>query len=173
MTSNNYDLNVESGVPRFSYDANELTEIEGAKISVIQTKFYSEYTNKCVEKFDQLVLSSGVKAEDVVVDRLPGTLEVPLAARTIAKSMKPDAIAFFGGVVDTDTKHAEMIMRIFTQGIVEVMLEIDIPILVGLIYVPKIEFLIERCQDDAKNYGIKIAQATTEIVSFRRKYQTS
>ncbi|OZG69904.1 hypothetical protein BTA51_28755 [Hahella sp. CCB-MM4] len=171
MYQNGYNLDLESNLPRFSYDEKKIPHIPGSKISIIQTKFYSEYTDSCVDKFEKIMMNAGVKKSDMTRDMIPGTLEVPLAARTIVRSIAPSAIAFFGGVVDTDTKHAEMIMQIFSQEISEVILQTDTPILVGLIYVPKVRMLIDRCEDNSKNYGIKIAQATAEIVSFRLKYQ--
>ena len=63
-----------------------------------------------------------------------------------------------------------MIRDMFSKGIVDVMLETDTPILMGLIVVPQLELLKARCADNDRNYGIKIALATTEIIAFRRRY---
>ena len=128
------------------------------------------FRSRCIDKYRAILCGSGVKSTDIIHEIVPGTVELPLACRTIARQLRPDAIACFGGVVDTDTHHARMIMDIFSKGIAEVMLEVDLPILVGVIAVPHFEFLKARCADDDRNQGIKIALATTEIVAFRRKY---
>lgn len=144
-----------------------IPQIEGARVAILQTKWYREYIDNMVLKCVEKLIEAG--AHQPVIHRIPGAVELPLAAQSLARSQnRPDVIICFGGILKGDTFHFEMISNECMRGLGEVMLRESIPIIVEVIPVLTIEDLRARSQDDERNKGIEAAYATAEILSWRR-----
>ena len=102
---------------------------------------------------------------------LPGSLELPLAARDLLATDTAgeiDAIICFGVIVKGDTLHFELISNECMRGLGEVMHEFRRPIVVEVIPVFDIAHAAERAGDDEYNKGIEAAVAAIEMVAWRR-----
>ena len=143
-------------------------KIPGAKIAIIQSKWYSEYTDRMVEKC--LEILKAAEAAEPEHHILPGSLELPLAARRVARVTEGiEAIIAFGVIVKGETFHFEMITHECMRGLGQVMMEEDIPILTEVIPVENIELIKARSADDHFNKGMEAANAAIEIIDWRRR----
>ncbi len=115
---------------------------------------------------DLLVVADCPKPE---VHILPGSLELPLAAQSLMRKEKYDAIICFGAIMQGETKHFDMIMNMCADGFNKVMLEESVPIIMEVLPVTDIKQLEARSQDDAFNKGVEAAIATAEIIDWRRR----
>jgi 6,7-dimethyl-8-ribityllumazine synthase len=153
---------------KIDHTKNAIPRIEGAQVVILQTKWYREYVDNMVSKCVSLLEQTGARIIGSYL--IPGAVELPLAAQTVARSsVRPDAIICFGGILKGDTFHFEMISNECSRGLGEVMLREDMPIINEVIAVFTIDDLKARSQDDEKNKGIEAAYATAEIISWRRK----
>lgn len=152
-------------------DPTSIPKIPGARIAILQAKWYHEHVDKMVETCVTLLV--GAECPQPEFHMLPGSLELPLAAQALIRSApqdKPyDAIVCFGAIMKGETYHFEMIMNECIRGLGQVMLSENVPIIVEVIPVTKLEQLIARSQDDAFNKGVEAALATAEIITWRRK----
>jgi 6,7-dimethyl-8-ribityllumazine synthase len=152
---------------KIDHTEKPIPRIEGASVAILQTKWYREFIDSMVLKCTELLVEAG--AHPPTIHRIPGAVELPLAAQTLARGhSRPDIIICFGGILKGDTFHFEMISTECMRGLGEVMLRENIPIIVEVIPVLTIEDLRARSQDDEKNKGIEAAYATAEILSWRR-----
>lgn len=150
-----------------SYSRSQAPQIVGAHIAIIQSKWYREYTDKMVGPCKKLLEEAGAARVEVHV--LPGSLELPLAAQTLARgSDKPDAIIAFGAIIKGDTYHFEMVMNECSQGLARVSLECDIPVISEVLPCTQVDQLIKRSSDDDFNKGIEAAVAAAEMIVWRR-----
>jgi 6,7-dimethyl-8-ribityllumazine synthase len=151
------------------YDA-DLPRIEGARIAILQSKWYGEETGRMARIATELLEEAGGAVELHV---LPGSLELPIAARTLAE-LRPGAYAAMialGAVLKGDTLHFELVAEGCAQGLARVSLEHGIPILNEVLPCYTREQLIARTADDDHNKGIEAAQAAAEIISWRRSLE--
>jgi len=152
---------------KIDHTEKPIPRIEGARVAILQTKWYSEFIDNMVSKCNDLLVEAGAHPPEI--HRIPGAVELPLAAQTLARGHdRPDVIICFGGILKGDTFHFEMISTECMRGLGEVMLKENIPIIVEVIPVLTLEDLRARSQDDEKNKGIEAAYATAEILSWRR-----
>lgn len=108
---------------------------------------------------------------DIQQHTLPGSLEIPLAARDLLAedaTQRIDAIICFGVIVKGDTLHFEMISQESMRGLGQVMHEFRRPVLVEILPVFDIQQAIDRCSDDEFNKGIEAAVAAIEMIHWRR-----
>lgn len=150
-----------------AHNQKNMPQIPGARIAILQSKWYREHTDKMVERCTELLLQAGAQRPEVHI--MPGSLELPIGAKTLARK-KPgyEALICFGAVLKGETYHFEMVMNECIRGLGSTSLEEDIPILVEVLPCTALEQLIKRCGPDEFNKGIEAAVAAAEIVAWRR-----
>jgi len=153
---------------KHSNPSNSLLEIHGARIAILQSSWYREYSDSMVKKCADVLTSAGSLQPDIHI--LPGSLELPLAAQRIArkKDNAYDAIICFGVVMKGGTHHYEMVLYSCIHGLTQVMLNEDIPIIMEILPVTTEQQIIERTSDDNYNKGIEAAHAAIETIAWRR-----
>jgi 6,7-dimethyl-8-ribityllumazine synthase len=139
------------------------------RIAILKSKWYPEIVNNmsdaCVEVLTQYGYSQ------IEVHTLPGSLELPLAARDLLAldtNKEIDAIICFGVIVKGETLHFEMISNECMRGLGDVMHEFRRPVVVEVLPVFEIEHAEARAADDEFNKGIEAAAAAIEMVAWRR-----
>jgi len=149
-------------------DPNSIPAIPGARIAILQAKWYREHIDKMVDKCIELLAVAKCAPPDRHI--LPGSLELPLAAQALLRSSKDtyEAVICFGAIMKGETYHFEMIMDECIRGLGQVMLSEGVPIVVEVIPVTSVEQLVARSKDDAFNKGVEAALAAAEIVHWRR-----
>ena len=152
-------------------DTSALPAIEApGRICILKSKWYPEHVESMADACDTILRQSGYV--DIQQHTLPGSLEIPLAARDllaedVAGSI--DAIICFGVIVKGDTLHFEMISEESMRGLGQVMHEFRRPVVVEILPVFDIQQAIVRSSDDEFNKGIEAAVAALEMVFWRRQ----
>ena len=151
-------------------DTSALPAIEApGRICILKSKWYPEHVESMADACDTILRQSGYG--DIQQHTLPGSLEIPLAARDllagdVAGSI--DAIICFGVIVKGDTLHFEMISEESMRGLGQVMHEFRRPVVVEILPVFDIQQAIDRSSDDEFNKGIEAAVAALEMIAWRR-----
>lgn len=154
---------------KHSHSASKIPSIDGARIAILQSKWYTEYTDRIVERCSELLVKA--KASKPEVHIIPGSLELPIAAKTLAMlqpSRTFEAIICVGAVLKGETYHFEMVVDECVRGLGAVSRQYDIPILVEVLPCTSIDQLIRRTGADEFNKGIEAACAAAEIIAWRR-----
>lgn len=106
--------------------------------------------------------------EDIVVLHMPGSLELPVAARALAEE-GADAVIAIGTVVKGDTDHYEIVVRESSSGIGRVALETGIPVTNAILAVHDIADALDRAGPGDSNKGAEAAEAAvTSATALRR-----
>ncbi|MCI5064356.1 6,7-dimethyl-8-ribityllumazine synthase [bacterium] len=150
------------------YDAGEMPKIRGARIALLQAEWYEEYSDLMVKQCTEMLQLA--EAEPVICEKLPGTLELPLAARDM-KRANPDleAIILFGIIIRGETEHFQMILDITSKAIERLIFEEDIPVINEIIPAENVDQVIARCSDNSANKGREAAIAAAKVISWRRQ----
>lgn len=148
-------------------DSKTMPKIPGAKVAILQAKWYREPLDRMVQKTIDLLVEAECPKPKVHI--LPGSLELPLAAQALMRTEKYDAIICFGAIMKGETYHFDMIMNMCAEGFNRVMLEEGVPIIMEVLPISSNEQLEARSQDNSFNKGIEAAMATAEIIDWRRR----
>lgn len=154
-----------------TYDQRAVPEIEGARIAILQSKWYSEHTDRMVDRCRALLL--GAKAAAVERHVVPGSLELPIASQVLLSQGAYDALICFGAVLKGETAHFDIVVDGCARGLQEVSLRFTVPIIVEVLPCTDISQLIARSADDESNKGIEAALAAAEFISWRRQLRSS
>jgi 6,7-dimethyl-8-ribityllumazine synthase len=94
---------------------------------------------------------------------VPGSYEIPLAARRLALSGRYDAVICLGAVIRGATAHFDYVAGGATSGISSVGLEANLPVIFGVITTETIEQAVERAGTKMGNKGFEAAVAAIEM----------
>lgn len=136
----------------------------GLKVAVVRARFNQEITDSLLKGCIDGLLEHKVLKDDISVFDVPGSFEIILAAKKAALSGEFDTVITIGAVIKGDTPHFDYISQAVTAGIVQINLEIEIPIIFGIITVLNLEQAQERAKTDKTNKGYEAALASIEMV---------
>jgi 6,7-dimethyl-8-ribityllumazine synthase len=114
------------------------------------------------------LLRSGAKKKDVVLVRVPGSFEIPSAARTLAETKKYDAIICIGCLLRGDTAHYDVIVNEVTRGIGQSAQETGVPHAFGVLTCDTLEQAIDRAGLKMGNKGFEAALAAVEMANLKK-----
>lgn len=150
-----------SGLPRVT---------NPGRVAILKSKWYPEIVDSMVDACAGVLEERGFQR--VEVHTLPGSLELPLAARDLLAldtARDIDAVICFGVIVKGETLHFEMISSECMRGLADVMHEFRRPVIVEVLPVFDIEHARARAADDEFNKGYEAAAAAIEMIAWRRK----
>lgn len=137
----------------------------GRKIGIVVSRFNSFISEKLLEGAIDSLVRSGVNTGDIVVARVPGAFEIPLVAQKMAKSGRYDAVICLGAIIRGATPHFDYVAGEVSKGTAQVMLDVGIPVLFGVLTTETIEQAIERAGTKAGNKGSDVAIAALEMIN--------
>lgn len=151
-------------------DLSGLPAVENpGRIAILKSKWYPEIVDSMSNTCARVLREHGFERLDE--HTLPGSLELPLAARDLLAldtARDIDALICFGVIVKGETLHFEMISNECMRGLAEVMHEFRRPVIVEVLPVFDIEHARARAADDEFNKGYEAAVAAIEMIAWRR-----
>ncbi len=144
--------------------------VDNAKFGIVISRFNSFLVESLLSGAIDTILRHGGKEEDIEIIRVPGAVEIPLAAKRMAASKKYDAIIALGAVIRGGTPHFEFVANENSKGLAQVCMEYDLPVAFGVLTVDTIEQAIERSGTKAGNKGTEAALSAIEMVNLLKNF---
>ncbi|MDY6791902.1 MAG: 6,7-dimethyl-8-ribityllumazine synthase [Thermodesulfobacteriota bacterium] len=138
---------------------------EGRKFALIVSRFNDFISDKLMGGAVDALLRSGVNDKDIDIVKVPGSFEIPLVAKKMAKKKKYDAVICLGAVIRGATPHFEYVSAEVSKGIAAVSMESEVPVIFGIITTDTIEQAIERAGTKAGNKGWSSAISALEMAN--------
>jgi len=141
---------------------------EGRRFGVVASRFNEFITDRLLRSAYDGLVRSGAREEDIQIVRVPGSFEIPSAARTLAETKKYDAIICLGCLLRGDTAHYDVIVNEVTRGIGQSAQETGVPHAFGVLTCDTLEQAIDRAGLKMGNKGFEAALAAVEMANLRR-----
>ena len=128
-------------------------------------------------RFNDLIVASLLKGarttwserggdpEHLLVVRVPGAFELPVAARKLAGSGRYDAVVALGCVIRGDTPHFDYVAGECARGLQLAGLETGVPVAFGVLTVESLEQALERAATSAGNKGGEAMESALEMAA--------
>jgi len=140
----------------------------GLKVAIVCSRFNSVIVENLVSGAFRALEAHGVRADDIDVVWVPGALEIPQVAKSVADARRHDAIVALGAVIKGDTYHFEVVCDASAAGLMQLSMVSDIVITNGILTVYDETQARVRSGDDDRNKGYEVAMAALETVAALR-----
>ena len=146
-------------------EVNGLLEARGVKVGIVVSRFNSFLTEQLLKGAVDAFVRLGGDEKNLVVVRLPGAYELPVAAMRLATGGEVNAVVALGAVVQGATAHASLINETTSKAFCRISLETGVPVVDGIVSAESLEQAIERCGTKQGNKGFSAMQAAIETVN--------
>lgn len=140
-------------------------QAKGLKVGIILSRFNQFISDRLLEGALDALNKLGAEDKDISIYKVPGSFEVPMLAKKLAKTKKMDGILCLGVLIRGDTPHFDFLSAEVTKGLAQVSMEEGLPVSFGILTVETIEQGIERAGSKAGNKGYDAAFALVETLN--------
>lgn len=143
---------------------------KGLKFGIVVGRFNEFISSKLLGGAIDALKRHDVSDDEIEVAWAPGSYEIPLVAKKMAKSGKYDAIICLGAVIRGSTPHFDVVANEVAKGVAHVGLETEIPVIFGVLTTDSIEQAIERAGTKSGNKGFDAAMAAIEMANLMKAF---
>lgn len=161
MASKNKDLS--------SFDSKTVPSGRGKKIGLVISEWNTEITEGLKLGAVDALQECGTSLTDVLIEYVPGTFELPLGAQFLLESTEVDAVIAIGCVVRGETAHFDYVCQGATQGIQEVSLRFNKPVMFCVLTDDTIQQSRDRSGGRYGNKGTEAAIGALKMLGLKSK----
>jgi len=142
----------------FKYNAVKADSTQ--KITIVAARWNIELVDELVKSAKEHLTQIGY--ENISTVYVPGSWELVHASQNALKDS--DGVISFGVVIRGETTHYELISETVAQGLMQISIDANKPLALGLIAAEDFEQARQRCDPSALNKGKEIAQSLAEML---------
>jgi len=115
----------------------------------------------------EALLDCGALKENIISWDVPGSFELVYGCKKMIESQKLDAIIAVGNVIQGETKHFDFVCEGVTQGIVDLNIKYDVPVIFCVLTDNTKQQSIDRSGGKLGNKGIECAVAAVKMAAMK------
>ena len=143
---------------------------EGMRVAIVASRWNDFIVSRLIGGATDALERLGASSDAITVIRVPGSFELPMAAKRAALSDEYDAVICLGVVIRGETSHNEYIAAEVIKGVAQVTLETNLPITLGVVTADNLEQAIDRAGAKSGNKGFDAAMTAVELVNLYREF---
>jgi len=144
------------------------TDGRGMSIAVVVSRFNQALTEKLLAGALEALGKCGIDSDSVDVVWVPGSFELPPAAKRLAESGRYDAIACLGCVLRGETPHFDYVAGQAATGIARVGLDTGVPVAFGVITADTLQQAVERAGGSSGNKGFDAVMTAVRMANLMK-----
>jgi 6,7-dimethyl-8-ribityllumazine synthase len=146
---------------------------EGLRFAIVVSRFNSFITERLLASALDALDRAGAGSKNVDVVHVPGSFELPLAAKKLASTGKYDALIAIGCILRGETTHYDYVCSETARGLQLAQMESGLPIIFCVLTCDTLEQAIDRAGLKAGNKGFEAGLAAVEMAQLSRRLGAS
>lgn len=142
---------------------------QGLRFGIVVSRFNSFITERLLAAAVDALERAGAGSKDVDVVHVPGSFELPLAAKKLAAMGKYDALIAIGCVLRGETAHYDCVCSETSRGLQLAQMDTGVPIMFCVLTCDTLEQAIDRAGLKGGNKGFEAGLAAVEMAQLSRK----
>jgi 6,7-dimethyl-8-ribityllumazine synthase len=141
----------------------------GSHFGIVVSQFNSFITDRLLAGALDALQSAGATQSQIEVVRVPGSFEIPIAAKKLAASDRFDSIICVGCVLRGETSHYDVVVSETARGIQLAQLDSGVPMILCVLTCDTLEQAINRAGLKGGNKGYESGLAAIEMAHLSRR----
>jgi 6,7-dimethyl-8-ribityllumazine synthase len=142
---------------------------KGLRLAVVVSRFNSFITERLLAGALDALERAGGDNKKIEVVRVPGSFEIPVAAKRLAETGRYDALICLGCIIRGQTQHFDYISAEVTRGIQLAAIETGVPLAFGVLTTDTLEQAIDRAGAKSGNKGAEAALSAVEMANLLKR----
>ncbi|PCJ85752.1 MAG: 6,7-dimethyl-8-ribityllumazine synthase [Flavobacteriales bacterium] len=156
-----------------AYDSAKVPSAKDMKFGIVVSEWNAEITANLLKGAQNTLLKHGTKEENITVKHVPGSFELPLGAQFLLEYTNIDAVICLGCVIQGETKHFDFVCEGVSQGIKDVALKYNKPVIFGVLTDNNIGQSQSRSGGKHGNKGDEAAVSAIKMVAVQKEIRSS
>jgi 6,7-dimethyl-8-ribityllumazine synthase len=142
---------------------------DGLRFAIVVSRFNQFITDRLLSGALDALSRAGAASEQVDVVRVPGSFEIPIAAKKLAESGKYGAVICIGCILRGETSHYDYVCSEAARGIQLAQMDTGVPMAFCVLTCDTLEQAIDRAGSKGGNKGFDAGLAAVEMANLTRK----
>ena len=149
-----------------SFD-KEVLDVSQKSFGIVVSEWNTDVTEALYEGALSTLIEMGVSKENIRRSDVPGSFELVTAAQWMAKKSDIDCVICLGCVIQGETRHFDFICQAVAQGIKDVSLKFDKPVIFGVLTTDNKQQALDRAGGKHGNKGDEAGYTAVKMVSLK------
>lgn len=154
------------------FNREELPDTSGMHFGVVVAEWNEEITEALYQGAFDTFLATGTPRNQITRINVPGAFELPYGARLLCQKDLFDAVLVIGCVIEGETRHFDFVCQGVTQGITQLNLDYDTPVIFCVLTDQNKEQSVARSGGAHGNKGVECAVSAIKMAALRRVLHT-
>ncbi len=146
------------------YQPDAISSGKDHKIGIVISDWNYEVTGQLLQGAVDTLIKHEVEENNIEIIHVPGAYELTFGAAALLDTDFYDAIIVLGCVIQGETRHFDFICHGVTQGITQLNLKAEAPIIFGLLTTDNMEQALDRCGGKHGNKGVEAAVTALRMI---------
>jgi len=145
--------------------AGDISDMHSKMIAIVVSEWNEEITESLYAGAYQSLIQNGTPKKNIVRLNVPGSFELSLGAQKMAQKKNVDAVICLGCVIQGETRHFEFICQSVAQGLKDVALKYDKPVIFGVLTTDTYQQAVDRAGGKYGNKGDEAAITAIKMLN--------
>lgn len=161
MATKNKNLSFTEGSP--------VPSARSMRFAIVYAEWNSDVTGALCQGAIDTLRKHGVAEKNISVHAVPGSFELTLGASLFARKKNIDAVICLGCVIQGETRHFDFICEAVANGITELNIKYNKPVIFGVLTTNDIQQAIDRAGGRHGNKGDEAAVTAIKMVHLQKQ----
>lgn len=150
------------------FDAGSVPDGKGMRIGIVLSEWNQEITSALFDGAVRTLVNSGVSKNDIIITTVPGSFELTLGSQFLCEDKTIDAVIALGCVIQGETRHFDFICDAVAQGITNVSLKYNKPVIFGVLTPDTLQQAQDRAGGKHGNKGDEAAVTALKMAALKK-----
>ena len=151
------------------YDKNTIPNAKDFRFGIVVSEWNPEITKNLHQGAIDTLIDCGADKKNIISWDVPGSFELVYGCKKMIETEKLDAIIAIGNVIQGETKHFDFVCEGVTQGIVDLNIAYDVPVIFCVLTDNTMQQSIDRSGGKHGNKGTEAAIAAIKMAQLRKQ----
>lgn len=138
------------------------------RFGIVVSEWNSEITHNLKKAAIETLLDCGAKEEHIISWNVPGSFELVYGCKKMIETQSLDAVIAIGNVIQGETKHFDFVCEGVTQGIIDLNVAYDTPVIFCVLTDHTLQQSIDRSGGKLGNKGVECAIAAIKMAALKQ-----
>ena len=152
-----------------NYDKNTIPSAKDFRFGIVVSEWNDHVTNGLYSGAETALLDCGALSENIIRWNVPGSFELVYGSKKMIETQNVDVVISIGSVIKGETMHFEFVCEGVTQGIKDLNVLSDVPVIFCLLTDNTEQQSIDRSGGIHGNKGTEAAIAAIKMAYLRQQ----
>ncbi len=148
---------------------SQIPNAKDMRFGIVVSEWNDEVTEALKKGTMSTLVKHGALAENILISYVPGSFELTLGAQLQLETGHVDAVICLGCIIQGETRHFEFICQAVAQGITQLSLKFNKPVIFGVLTPDTLQQALERAGGKHGNKGDEAAATAIKMLALQQK----